>query len=61
MLDTMLTETAKSAGRAEITAAGVPDGTRFTVKLALKVMGERYSDEILRLILSLNDNGHSAH
>jgi hypothetical protein len=57
MLDTMLTETAKSLGQAEVRAAGVLDGTRFTVKLALRVIGDRYSDEVLRLILSLNDNG----
>jgi hypothetical protein len=57
ILDTLLTETAKSVGQAEVRAAGVPDGTPSTVKLALRVIGDRYSDEVLRLILSLNDNG----
>ena len=61
ILDTLLTITSASVGQAEIRAAGVNDSTRYTVKLALKVLGERYSDEILRLILSLNDNGGNAH
>ena len=30
-------------------------------KLALRVIGDRYSDEVLRLILSLNDNGNGKH
>jgi len=45
----------------EVRAAEVNDGTRFTVKLALRVIGDRYSDEVLRLILSLNDNGNGKH
>jgi hypothetical protein len=61
MLDTMLTETAKNVSTGEVRAAGVPDGTRFTVKLALRVIGDRYSDEIVRLILGLNDNGGGAY
>jgi hypothetical protein len=39
ILDTLLTETAKSVGQAEVRAAGVGDGTSFTVKLALRVIG----------------------
>jgi hypothetical protein len=41
--------------------AGISDRTRFTVKLALRVIGDRYNDEIVRLILSLNDNGGTTH
>lgn len=61
IFDTLLVETAKSVGANEARAAGVNDGTRFTVKLALQVIGDRYSDEVLRLILSLNDNGNGKH
>ena len=57
ILDKLLVETAKSVGANEVRAAGVNDGTRFTVKLALRVIGDRYSDEVLRRIVSLNDNG----
>jgi len=60
IFDTLLVETAKSVGANEV-RAGVNDSTRFTVKLALRVIGDRYSDEVLRLILSLNDNGGNAH
>ena len=41
----------------EVRAAGVGDPTRFVVKLALRVIGDRYSDEVLRLILNLDGNG----
>jgi hypothetical protein len=61
ILDTLLVETAKSVSQNKVRAAGVPDPTRFTVKLALRVIGDRYSDQVLRLILSLSDNGGNAH
>jgi hypothetical protein len=59
IFDTLLSMTTTSVGQSEVKAAGVNDATRYTVKLALKVMGEQYSDEMPRLILSLNDNDTS--
>jgi len=59
ILETLLTETASHVGAEELKGSKAADGNRFVVRLALSVLTQRYSHEVVMLIPAL-DNG-TAH
>jgi hypothetical protein len=53
----LLTETASHVGAEEVKGSKAIDANRFVVRLALAVLTERYSHEVIMLSL---DNGNCA-
>jgi hypothetical protein len=54
ILDTLLTETASHVGAEELKGSKAADGNRFVVRTALCALTQRYSHEVVMLILSLD-------